>query len=65
MTVKPKNIRTYQVLCFNWPYTHPFVIRPTLLRFSLASEATVVDFQIRRRKDKEICRGLVSDALPG
>jgi hypothetical protein len=65
MTVKLKNIRTYQVLSFNWPYSRSFVIRPTLLRFRLASEATVVDFQICRGKDKEICRGLVSDALPG
>ena len=65
MAVKPKKIITYQVLSFNGPYIGAFVIRPTLLRFRLASEATVIDFQIRRRKDKEICWSLVSDALPG
>jgi len=39
------------------------VIGPTLLRFRLASEATVVKFEIICGKDQEICWCLVSDTL--
>jgi len=35
----------------------------TFLRFRLASEAAVINFEIRRRKQEQICRSLVPNTL--
>ena len=54
---------TYQVLRFYWPRARSFVIVCAFLRFGLASEAAIINFEICRRKQEQVGGSLVPNTL--
>lgn len=55
--------KTHQILRFDWSRTRSFVIVCAFLRFGLASKATIINFEIRRRKQEQVRGSLVPNTL--